>query len=249
MVIKAENLSYKLNGKKILEEISLSIDEGEFTVITGPSGSGKTTLIFCLSGIIPRLKTRGKREGEVLIKGKEAREMNGLGDDIGVVLQNSELQIFGLSVEEDIAFGLENQGVERDEIKERIDEKLGLVELEEKRLKNPKELSGGQKQRLAIASTLALEPEIIFLDEPFSSLDFRSRRILEGALRKLKSKGKTVILVERRLNRIMDLIDRVIGLEAGEKSVDSPIEEISDKAIEELGASLKDLEVDLNDFS
>lgn len=249
MVIEAKDLSYKLNNKEILDKISLSIGEGEFTVITGPSGAGKTTLIYCLSGIIPKLKTQGKREGRVFIKGKEARRTNGLGDDIGVVLQNSELQIFGLSVEEDVAFGLENYGIKNEEIRKKVNEKLDLVKLKEKRSIRPKELSGGQKQRLAIASTLALEPEIIFLDEPFSSLDFESRKILVKTLKELKSEGRTIVLIERRLNRIMELIDRVIGLKAGEKIIDSELAKLSERTLKELGVSLENLGVNLNELS
>lgn len=219
MGVGAENLSYHYERTGYaIKDVNLEIDSGEFVLVTGPSSSGKTTLVYSLSGIIPNLHRKGKREGKVWIDGNEASELSSkeLTEKISVVFQNSEAQIFGLTVEEDAAFALENMGVERERMRKKVEENLKRVNLFEERERNPNNLSGGQKQRLALASALITDPEILVLDEPTSNLDPEGRERIITTLRNLKESGKTIILVERKLDRLVELTDRVVGLNSGE---------------------------------
>jgi energy-coupling factor transport system ATP-binding protein len=216
--ILVENLKYKydISGFEIKVD-RLEIKKGEMVLIVGNSGSGKTTLLYCLSGIIPHCIKRGQLEGSVKISDINVltTPIEKLIGRIGIVLQNPESQIFGMTVEEDIAFGLENMKLERNEIKKRIEKwltRLGMYELREE---DPESLSGGQKQRLVIASALAMEPEILFLDEPFSNLDIKTINLLIDILKELKNEGKTIIIVERKTDELLSLVDKIIVIKDG----------------------------------
>jgi energy-coupling factor transporter ATP-binding protein EcfA2 len=211
-----------------MENVSLSIEKGEFVVLTGPSGCGKTTFCRCLNGLIPNfyagdLQGKLKVDG-IDIKGKSTAE---LATHVGFVFQNPENQLFSLSVERDVAFGLENLGTPRGEALKRVEwamEATGILNL---RNKAPYELSGGQQQRAAIAGVLAMRPSIIVLDEPTSFLDPKSAEEIVAVIAKLNQELKlTTLLVEHRLDVVSKYANRVIVMDRGRIALDGPPGEI-----------------------
>jgi len=213
-MIEVRNLGFKyFNSRKVLSNISFSINSGEFVLIIGPSASGKTTLAYCISGIIPHV-IDGEIEGEVFFKGIKISELDfsEISRDIGVVLQNPEAQIFGMTVEEDIAFGLENLGFKEDVIERKIDYWLKMFDLVKYKNYNPRFLSGGQKQKLVIASVLAMEPNVLILDEPFINLDQKGKYTLLKIILDFKNKGKSIVLIDKKVTGIIKFVDKVIVL-------------------------------------
>ncbi len=213
-----EDLCYRYDSSGFsLQNVNIEIGGGEFVLVTGPSGCGKSTLAYCLSGVIPHCIKSGEMKGRVIVNGKDTRttELNKLVRDVGIVLQNPESQIFGMTVEEDIAFGLENVCLPPSTIREKVDEVLSFIGLENARAKNPYQLSGGEKQRLVIGSVLAMDPSILILDEPFSNIDSLGAETVLSTLVSLKNAGKTVVLIERRSEYVISFVDRIIALEDG----------------------------------
>jgi len=205
-----------------MENVSMSIEKGEFVILTGPSGCGKTTLCRCLNGLIPNFYS-GDLQGElsvdeINVSGKSTAE---LATHVGFVFQNPENQLFSLSVERDVAFGLENLGMPREEALERVRwamEATGILDLRDKA---PYELSGGQQQRAAIAGVLAMRPSILILDEPTSFLDPKSAEEIVGVIAKLNSElGLTTLLVEHRLDIVSRHANRVIVMDKGKIALD-----------------------------
>ncbi|RLE73270.1 MAG: ABC transporter ATP-binding protein [Thermoprotei archaeon] len=219
MGIYVKNLffSYFNSKRKVLNNINLTINDGEFVVILGPSGSGKTTLAYCLSGIIPHL-IDGEMSGSVVIDNMDTKkcDFKDIVKRVGVVLQNPEAQIFGMTVREDIAFGLENIGLDSSDIDDKINLMLNIFGLKRYENFNPRLLSGGQKQRLVLASVLAMNPHIIILDEPFSNLDLNGKnRVLEILLNLRREEDTTIILIDRKIPEVYNEIDRIIVLNNG----------------------------------
>ncbi len=219
LVISITNLCFKYLRAKhwSLLNISVNIKHGEFVLVTGPTGSGKSTLARCLNGLIPHFYP-GKMQGTIQILGKDPRKckVREMAGHVGFVFQNTEDQLFSLSVERELVFSLENLGLPKEEIKCRLDEvieSLSLSEVLEKRI--PK-LSGGQKQKVAIAAAVAMKPEILVLDEPLSELDPRSRLEIISVLKKLKQEGLTIVLVEHRLHETLPIADKLILLVGSE---------------------------------
>ncbi|MDH5787733.1 MAG: energy-coupling factor ABC transporter ATP-binding protein, partial [Candidatus Bathyarchaeota archaeon] len=173
-IIETKNLTYTYPSvtKPSIIDVSIKIEKGEFTLITGPSGCGKTTLCRCFNGLIPHFY-QGELKGEIVVAEINPIEhpIYELATHVGLVFQNPDNQLFALSVEKDVAFGLENLGVPREKMRERVDSALNLTGIFDLRERAPHELSGGQQQRVAIASVLAMQPELIILDEPTSFLD------------------------------------------------------------------------------
>ncbi|MHA1859760.1 MAG: energy-coupling factor ABC transporter ATP-binding protein [Candidatus Asgardarchaeia archaeon] len=222
--IRAENLTVEYYHSHFsLKNINLSINEGEIILLTGQSGSGKSTLLYSLSGIIPHCINVKTYKGSVYIADLKVKEtpFSSIMKSCGVVLQNPTSQIFGMTVEEDMVFGLENICLERDEIKRRVEETLAFVNLEKYREADPLSLSGGEKQRVAIGSMLVMEPKIIFLDEPTSNLDPRGTREILLMLKRLKESKKTTILVERKIEHIVPYVNRIIALDGGNIALDA----------------------------
>jgi len=211
-----------------MEKVTLSVEKGEFVILTGPSGCGKTTLCRCLNGLIPNFYS-GNLEGELEVDGinVSGRPTAELATHVGFVFQNPENQLFSLSVERDVAFGLENLGVPRKEALERVQwamEATGIVDLRDKA---PYELSGGQQQRAAIAGVLAMRPSILVLDEPTSFLDPKSAEEIIRVIAKLNSElGLTTLLVEHRLDIVSRYANRVIVMDNGKIALDGPPSEI-----------------------
>jgi energy-coupling factor transporter ATPase len=223
-IIEAKNLTYTYPGatKPSIRDVSLNIEKGEFVILTGPSGCGKTTLCRCFNGLIPHFYS-GQLEGEITLAGLKVADqpIYKLAQHVGLVFQNPENQLFALSVEKDVAFGLENLGMPRDEIRKRVDEALQTTGIEELRERAPHELSGGQQQRVAIACVLAMQPDIMVFDEPTSFLDpLGAQKIFEVINDLNKKLGITVILVEHRLDLASKYADHVIIIDEGKVALD-----------------------------
>jgi len=222
--ISARNLSFTYAGSNTpsMENVTLSIQKGEFVILTGPSGCGKTTFCRCLNGLIPNFYS-GEVQGDLIVddvnvNGKSTAE---LSKHIGFVFQNPENQLFSLSVERDVAFGLENLGIPREEALERVRWAIKSTGIENLREKAPYELSGGQQQRAAIAGVLAMKPNIIVLDEPTSFLDPRSAEEIVAVIAKLNQELQlTILLVEHRLDIVSRYANRVIVMDKGKVVLD-----------------------------
>jgi energy-coupling factor transporter ATPase len=235
-IIETSELVYSYPGATApsLASVSITIEKGEFVILTGPSGCGKTTLCRSFNGLIPHFYG-GKLEGDVVVAGHRIvdRPINELAMYVGFVFQNPENQLFALSVEKDVAFGLENLAMPRDEMRNRVDWALQTVDIEALRERPPHELSGGQKQRVAIACVLAMQPQVIILDEPTSFLDpmaaERILKVINGLNTRL---GITIVLVEHRLDFASKYADHVIVMNEGKVVLDGKPQEVfnSEKA-------------------
>lgn len=229
-VIETKGLGYSYPGgsKQSITDVSIKIEKGEFTLITGPSGCGKTTLCRCFNGLIPHFY-QGEMKGEITVAGMNVVEhpIYELAKHVGLVFQNPENQLFALSVEKDVAFGLENLGTPREEMREKVDSALELTRIYDLRERAPHELSGGQQQRVAIASVLAMQPEVIVLDEPTSFLDpLSAKRIFEVIHQLNKTLGITVVLVEHRLDLTAKYTNHMIVMNDGKVVLDGDPREI-----------------------
>mgnify|MGYP001235452422 FL=1 len=218
-IIKFNDFSFKYSSSdaNILENINLSIKSNEITVLAGPTGCGKSTLLRSIVGLIPNMYD-GEYSGEVIVDGIKIKdaEIKEIAKRVGFVFQNPENQIFMFSVERDIAFGLENLGIEQEIIKERIKKMMETLSITHLAEKAPHELSDGQKQRTALAGVLAMEPKILILDEPTSLLDPKTASEFMELMNKLcKEKGISIIIVEHRLDLVLKYADRLIILSNG----------------------------------
>jgi energy-coupling factor transporter ATPase len=229
-VIETRNLTYTYPGstKQSISDVSIRVEKGEFTLITGPSGCGKTTLCRCFNGLIPHFY-QGEIRGDIVVAGLKVAEQPifQLAKHVGLVFQNPENQLFALSVEKDVAFGLENLGIPREQMREKVDWALQLTGINDLKDRAPHELSGGQQQRVAIASVLAMQPEVIVLDEPTSFLDpLSAKKIFEVISQLNKSLGITVVLVEHRLDLTARYTDHMIIMDKGKVALDGDPHEI-----------------------
>lgn len=224
-VIKIENLHYTYPGDdaESLKGVSLEIERGSFVAVLGHNGSGKSTLAKHLNAIL--LPT----EGKVLIDGIDTADENNLlkiRSTVGMVFQNPDNQIVANVVEDDVAFAPENLGVEPAEIRERVDNALKAVDMYEFRLHAPHLLSGGQKQRVAIAGVIAMQPEVIVLDEPTAMLDPKGRREVIDTVTKLcREKGITIVLITHHMSECIDA-DRLIVMSNGDAVADGTPQEV-----------------------
>lgn len=229
-VIETKNLTYTYPGRteQSIKDVSIKIEKGEFTLVTGPSGCGKTTLCRCFNGLIPHFY-QGELKGEITAVGLKVVEhqISELARHVGLVFQNPENQLFALSVEKDVAFGLENLGVPREEMRDRVEWALKLTGVHDLRERAPHELSGGQQQRVAIASVLAMQPEVMVLDEPTSFLDpLGAQKIFEVIYELNRKLGVTTVLVEHRLDLTAKYTDHIIVMDNGEVVLDGEPREI-----------------------
>lgn len=232
-IIKAEKVyfSYQKNSEEknirmAVDGVDISIHKGEFTAILGRNGSGKSTIAKHFNGILIPDK------GTVTVNGMDTRDNEKLFDIrqfAGMVFQNPDNQIVSSVVEEDVAFALENLGVEPSEIRKRVDDALKAVRMYDYRLHSPAQLSGGQKQRIAIAGIIAMRPECIILDEPTAMLDPQGRKEVIDIIRKLnRDYGITIILITHYMEETVSA-DRVIVMDSGKVIMDDiPKEVFSD---------------------
>ena len=216
-MINIKNLTFKYSNsnKKALDDISLEINDSEFVLITGPSGCGKTSLCRCINSLIPSFHG-GQISGSVMVQNIDATitPTKEIAKKVGMVFQDPENQLVAIDVEREIAFGLENFGFSKTIIAKRIEEVLDTVGINHLRHRQISSLSGGEKQKTAIASVLALQPEIILLDEPTSELDPKgAEEVIQLTRRLNEDLGLTVILVEHRIDRVLQFADRLIVMD------------------------------------
>ncbi|MFZ5825594.1 MAG: energy-coupling factor ABC transporter ATP-binding protein [Bacillota bacterium] len=225
-LLRVEHLSWRYTSSRedVLTDISLAVRPGEAVGLTGPSGAGKSTLLQAMNGLIPH-NYEGDFRGQVAIGGLDSRTtpLPRLITRVGTVFQDPETQFVGLTVEEEIAFALENQGLSDAEIDRRITDALLLVRMESLRSASPFDLSGGQKQRVAIASALAVEPDLLLLDEPTSELDPIGSEEVFAIVRELKARrNMAIIIASHATEELARFCDRVICLVAGRVVADQP---------------------------
>ena len=219
--LKLENVNYKypLEEKNTLKNINIEIKKGEFWAVIGKNGSGKTTLCNILRRFVPDFY-KGELTGKITLEGKELKDYSQkeIVQKIGFVFQNPFTQISGVknTVFEEIAYGLENLGIEREIIISEVEKILKLLEIERLRDKNPYNLSGGQKQRVALASIIAMNPDILVIDEPTSQLDPKGTEDIFKIINLMANEGKTIILVEHKLELIAEYAENILVLDEGE---------------------------------
>ena len=219
--LKLENVNYKypLEEKNTLQNINIEIKKGEFWAVIGKNGSGKTTLCNILRRFVPDFY-KGELTGKITLEGKELKDYSQkeIVQKIGFVFQNPFTQISGVknTVFEEIAYGLENLGIERETIISEVEKILKLLEIEKLCDKNPYNLSGGQKQRVALASIIAMNPDILVIDEPTSQLDPKGTEDIFKIINLMANEGKTIILVEHKLELIAEYAENILVLDEGE---------------------------------
>ena len=244
-VIVAKNLGFNYTGAKktAIQGIDLTIREDEFILLTGPSGCGKTSLCRCLNGLIPNFY-QGEWTGQLLVDGLDVttQPTSELSRKVGYVFQNPENQLFALTVEKDIAFGPENLGFSRDQIRERVDEAMSTTGTEGLKDLAPYELSGGQQQRVALAGVLAMKPSVIVLDEPTSFLDpHTAEDVMRAADNLRKELRLTIVVVEHRLDLVARYAERIVVMDGGKIVADGRLEQVLDEqfdALEALGVGV-----------
>lgn len=223
--IRIENLTWIYGGtdKPAIKNINLRIREGETVLITGPAGAGKSTLLYTLNGIIPHF-LEGYLEGRVIINENievDREEISNLSNIVGLVLQDYSEQLIMPTVIDDVAYALENFGVEPEEIERRVRRAIEKVRLNGFEQRHPHSLSGGEQQLCALASILALDPPIYALDEPVSALDPIGREIVSEILKNIiRERKKTIIIIEQNISEFIDWVDRLVVLYNGEIILD-----------------------------
>src|SRR6188474_2960619 len=217
--IRNVTYNYPLTDVPVLKNINLQIDEGEFVAVVGPNGAGKSTLCYTLAGFVPHF-FKGELTGTVEVAGNESHNST-LSEwvlNVGLAFQNPFNQISGAkyTVFEELAFGLENIGIPREEMKARVEDAMKLTGISDLAERSPYSLSGGQQQRVALTSILVMQPKVLVLDEPTSQMDPIGTREVFGVVRRMAERGMTVILVEHKVEWIAQFADRVIALKDGE---------------------------------
>src|SRR5512136_12354 len=218
-MIELKNISYTYphTVQPALHRVSLSLEKGRCVMVTGPSGAGKTTLCLAASGILHH-EYGGKKEGSVIVDGKNIKDYRTLSDlarNVGVVFDDPEAQMIFTTVEEEILSALEHRGLSAEVIEERLAAIFRTTYLDELKDRSPHNLSGGQKQRVALAATLALGNEILILDEPTSELDEHATKRIAEILAGLKAQGKTLLLIEHKYRQFKDIVDTLVVMENG----------------------------------
>lgn len=238
-IVTLANVTYKypLTDSPALQNINLQVEGGEFVAVIGPNGAGKSTLCYTLAGFAPHF-FKGELTGTVEVAGAESSKSS-LHEwvlNVGLAFQNPFNQISGAkyTVFEEIAFGLENIGVPRDEMKVRVEEAMKLTGISDLADRSPYSLSGGQQQRVALTSILVMQPRVLVLDEPTSQMDPIGTREVFGVIRKMAEKGMTVVLAEHKVEWIANFADRVVALYEGQILLDGDPREVltSDMLVE-----------------
>jgi len=227
-LFSVRGLRKKFSDYEVLSGVELDIYDSECLIVAGANGSGKTLLMRMLAGLME------PTEGEILFKGKALGQSNGkcrslLRRSVGLVFQDSDAQILGETVEEDIRFGPENLKLPKEEIESRLEETLTALELTEKRDFGARCLSGGEKRRLAVAGILAMGCETIIMDEPFTNMDWPGVIQILKIIRDLKQSGKTVIILTHELEKVLAFADRLVILADGKIRAQGESEEVLDR--------------------
>lgn len=234
-IIQVKNYSFSYEGnieEEILHQMNFSIEEGTITAIIGLSGCGKTTLCHAICGLIPHC-IPGRSTGEILVKGRNTEnvKLNLLAQTIGLVMQNPDEQLVTTTVEDELAFGPENLDLPKEIILERVESALKFFGIGELRMANPNKLSGGQKHLVAMGCVSTLNPEIFVLDEPMSHLDDKGKDLVKAALKNLREKGKTILVVEHDF-MTMDFADKWLVLSKGNRvAYDAPAKLLESKEL------------------
>jgi energy-coupling factor transport system ATP-binding protein len=229
-----ENLScrYETRSSPAFQGVDFRIEPGQIVLIAGTSGSGKTTLLRCINGLIPR-SYQAELSGRVLLNGEEpeAKSLAEISQIVGTVLQDPERQILGAFVRNEVAFGLENLGIPRQEMNSRIDATLTHLGIDHLRDRQTFSLSGGEKQKVALAGVMVMRPEILALDEPLANLDPASARDALALIRRLADEGKSILIIEHRVEDVLNIQpDLALLLEDGEVTYQGPAEGLLRKA-------------------
>ena len=231
---------YTVAGPRwVLEDLNLRIEPGEYVLICGASGSGKSTLCRTFNGLIPHFHG-GVMEGQVWVAGLDTRThpVSELFAHVGMVFQNPEAQLFNSTVAHEIAFGLESLGLSPDEIRRRVEESAEVVGIASLLDRNPHQLSGGEKQLAVIAAALALQPQVIVLDEPYASLDAANVQRVRAALRAIHRRGTAIVLTEHRLHNVVADATRMVVLHEGHIVLDGPPREVLRDDVTAFGLNL-----------
>ena len=235
-MITIKNLSFQYSTEEdfVLRNIDLSVHQGECILLCGKSGCGKSTLLKIINGIIPEFY-QGKITGSVEVAGMNPfeTEIYKISEKVGSVFQNPKTQFYTTNTTDEIAFALENYGVEREKIQKRLKEVQETMHVSALMDRNIFALSGGEKQKIAIAAVYALNPEIFVFDEPSSSLDMDSMIELSKLMERLKEEGKTIIIAEHRLWYLKKIVDRAVYLENGKITKEYSMEEMQNLSEEE----------------
>ena len=208
--LTVDNLSLTLDGKKLLENISFSVEKGTLTLIAGKNGSGKSLLLKCLKGL-----EKPDKGSTIILDGTTLKKEKDRMLKLSLVFQDTALQIVGSTVEKDIAFGPENLGMNQDAIEKKVDAMLHLFEMESLRNMKPENLSGGERRKLSIAGVLAMDTKLLLLDEPFANLDYPSTVTVIKTLDRLKKEGITIILVSHEAEKFLYHTDHTIIIKEG----------------------------------
>lgn len=213
-IIRAAGLGFTYGGssRQVLRDVTFAVEEGEMALMIGPSGSGKSTLLRCLNGLVPHFHG-GRFEGHVCVAGADTRERQPreMAHVVGMVFQDPEAQTVARTVEDEIAFGLENLGAPQTLVRKRLEEALDALGIAQLKGRFTNTLSGGELQRVAIASVLTMQPRVLLLDEPTSQLDPQAAEDLFSVLNSLRADaGLTIIVAEHRLERLIQYADRVM---------------------------------------
>jgi len=234
--------AYPVTEKPALRNISLDLEEGQFLAVIGSNGAGKSTLCYTIAGFVPHF-FKGKLEGQVRVGGvdSEHAHLNDFVQKVGLVFQNPFNQISGskFTVYEEIAFGLENRGMPRDEMKQRIDRIMEVTGIQDLGDRSPYALSGGQQQRVALASILVLQPSILVLDEPTSQLDPIGTREVFQVIKSMSQQGITIVMAEHKIEWVAEFADRIVALADGEiLMLGSPAEVLTSPSLTEHGIGI-----------
>lgn len=253
MGIEIQNLTYCYpeTAKPALKDINLSISDGDFVLLVGPSGGGKSTLIRAINGLVPHFYG-GVMSGKVEVNGMDTRNCtpNKMAKQVGMVFQDPENQLVMTKVENEISFGLETLGLNREEIDVRIKEALEGFDLKKIRKNFTPQISGGEKQRLVLASILALKPKVLVLDEPTSQLDPKGAdELLKMLIQLNKEHGITLILAEHRLERCFEHSNKVALVENGEVLFSAPPKDFVRMALKRNKEYLPPVSKIFNDFA
>jgi energy-coupling factor transporter ATP-binding protein EcfA2 len=220
-IVELNQVSYKypLTEMPALRDVDLQVEEGEFVAVIGPNGAGKSTLCYTIAGFVPHF-FKGELTGHVNVDGDDLQEstLNDWVLKVGLAFQNPFNQISGAkyTVFEELAFGLENIGIPREEMKTRVQDAMQLTGIRDLADRSPYSLSGGQQQRVALTSILVMQPRVLVLDEPTSQMDPIGTREVFGVIRTLAERGMTVVLAEHKVEWIAQFADRVIALHEGQ---------------------------------